>query len=118
MTKSEDPKKDRFWTHGVSIACQQLLFALLASLKIMLLHVSAWVSSVPILILWAMYWVAPLVYARPVSTYSVLRSYSTSGWFFVAGAITWGISYWIFSDRYGVPVSWDEIEEQYFRGSR
>ena len=65
-----------------------------------------------------MYWLAPFIYVRPLTKRAVLRSYSVSGWFFVAGALAWGVSYWILCDRYGVPVSWDEVKEQYFRGQR
>jgi hypothetical protein len=45
------------------------------------------VSSVPVLIIWIMWFVMPWVYLRPVSVRAYLRSCAKAGWLFVLAAL-------------------------------
>lgn len=117
MTEATDAQEGRVWPLWISILSHQLVFTAVAGLEVMLVHVSAWVSRGPIFILWGMYLVAPFTYLRPSTKRELLRRYAIAGWLFVLGAIAWGASYWILSEKYGVPVSWDQVRDRYMRGA-
>jgi hypothetical protein len=104
------------WLLWASIVIQQLVLLDLYGREILLVHVSSWVSRVPIVIIWALYAIAPVLYARPFGGERILRCYALSGWLFVLAAFVWWQSYWGLSKKYGVPVSWSEIEKSDMRG--
>ncbi len=106
------------WWVATSIVLQQLCFLALQAFEIMLIHVSAWVARAPVCLLWALYFLGPFVYVRPISASRVLRSYSKDGWLFVSAALVWIAFYVFLSNRYGVPVSWNEVRDEYLRGHR
>jgi hypothetical protein len=95
-----------------------VIFAVLAAMEVRLLHVSGWVSRGPIFVIWSMYLLAPWVYAPTRPGAEMLRRYSVGGWFFVLGAAGWAVCYFILCNKYGVPVSWETVKEQWMRGNR
>ena len=109
-------KKSAVWPLWISFAVQQFVLLCLITTEIKLIHVSAWVSRVPIVILWSVYLAAPFVYVRPIGRRAILRSYALSGWLFVVAACAWGQSYSMLSEKFGVPVSWKEVEASYLKG--
>lgn len=104
--------RSRLWGLILSISVQQLIFAILAWFEIMQLYVSSWVPRAPVFILWIMYVAAPLIYLRPLTTGGLIRSYAVPGWFFVAGATAWIVTYWVLCDKFGVPVSWHLVKDK------
>lgn len=80
------------------------------------MHISQWVLWAPILLIWIMYFLMPVFYVRPLSVVMVLRSYSRAGWCFVIFAFTWSLMFFVLSERFGTPVSWDQVSRFYNLG--
>jgi len=94
----------RVWPFWLSICIQQLLFFAASGLRVPLVRVSTWVIVVPVLVIWALYFIAPLTSQRDGKSNSFLRAYALSGWVFVFGALLWDVLYFILGERYGIPV--------------
>src|SRR5687767_560309 len=95
----------RTWILWVSIAAQQLIFLLAVGLRVPLLSISVWVIYVPVVIIWSLYLVVPLLPPKKEK----LRAYALTGWIFVLAAASWTGSYIILSEKYGTPVSWEDV---------
>jgi hypothetical protein len=103
---------------AASIAVQQALIFFSQSGEIMLIHVSAWVGTAPVRIIWCLWFLVPLVFIRPLTAHRVCRGYAVGGWILVAAALGWNGLYRHLCTKYGVPVSWAEVEKDYVRGSQ
>lgn len=87
------------------VALQQFVFWLIQTFRFTLIGISWWVISVPIWLLWALYFVAPLVYERPLSPPKYVQSLAFKGWLFILASAVWNVAYFVFSKVYGVPIS-------------
>lgn len=101
---------------ALSILIQQSVFLYLTSTRVLFMHISQWVLWAPILLIWIMYFLMPVFYVRPLSVVMVLRSYSRAGWCFVIFAFTWSLMFFVLSERFGTPVSWDQVSRFYNLG--
>ncbi len=99
-----------------SIGLQQLVFFTLCYMRVKLVNISEWVLPVPIMIIWGLYLLSPLLFVRPLSRKEVFRGYAVSGWLFVLASVFWSERYSTLSERYGTPVSWERVKERYFLG--
>jgi hypothetical protein len=102
--------EERVWLLWLSIAAQQVVFLLAYSLRIPLLDISTWVIFVPIVIIWVLYAVVPLVMPKKEKKHSLLHTCALTGWIFVVAAVSWTASYIALSEKYGTPVSWDGVQ--------
>jgi hypothetical protein len=121
VTEDSQAACAKSWKTGwlvTSIVIQQLLFFALQGLVIKLLDISAWVEYAPIWMLWALYFVAPFVYVRPITRRAVFQCYAKAGWFFVIAALGWFVAYNILCSKYGIPVSWDDVQHRYYQSER
>jgi hypothetical protein len=67
---------------------------------------------VPVVIIWALYAIVPPLTQKKEKKHALLRAYALVGWIFAAAAASWAGSYFVLSEKYGVPVSWDEVQQR------
>ena len=100
------------WT-ATSLILQQVAFAGLTLSYPLLMWVSVWVVKGPVMILWVLAFVAPLIFVawNGVGDYAYIVA--KKGWLFVLAATVWIASYWWLSEREGTPVSYDAMKAHY-----
>jgi drug/metabolite transporter superfamily protein YnfA len=101
----------RLWLLWLSIAAQQVVFLLAYGIRFPLIDISEWVIFVPVVIIWALYAVVPLLMPKNETKHPLLRTYALAGWIFVFAAVSWTASYIVLSGRYGTPVSRDRVQQ-------
>jgi hypothetical protein len=97
---------------GSGSALNSCFLLLACGLEIPLLGISEWVVYVPVVIIWALYLVVPLIYPRPAKPHGLLRAYAVNGWVFVGAVVGWAVCYLVFSHLFGTPIS-DQMLQQY-----
>ena len=103
--------KGRTWILWLSIITQQSIFLLACGLRVYLIGISEWVIYTPVVIIWALYLIMPLLSGKKAGRQVLLRAYGLTGWVFVAAAVSWTTCYLTLSAKYGTPVSWSEVQE-------
>jgi hypothetical protein len=101
------------WLSFLSFGAQQVVFVSLLFCYPLLMYVSIWVVRVPVVIIWALGFVVPLIYVRPISVSDFLKNHAKSGWLFVAAGLVWIASYNFFCARDGTPVSYEAMKSRY-----
>jgi len=100
------------WLICVSVVTQSLIFFCVLFTYPTLIDVAIWVIQVPVVIIWLLAALVPLVFVRPLSIRAYLGACAKQGWIFAIAAIVWGQAYWKYSESEGVPVSWTRVEER------
>ena len=108
----------RVWLFWLSVAVQQIVFLLAFGLRIPLIGISTWVIYVPVVIIWVLYYLVPLLSEKKEKKYAVLRAYALTGWVFVAAAVSWSTLYIVLSKKYGTPVSYELYHERQIRANQ
>ena len=98
-------KSEKLSLLAVGIVAQQLLLTSFLYWYPTRVGIVVWVDRAPVEIMWALSFVSPLVFIRPLSASLFVRGWSKGGWLYVAAAFVWVNIYWYVGEHYGWPVN-------------